>query len=231
MRAARYWFDSSAADTWRQREAALLEQVLPTLTGYRGMQLGATNIAAMTATTMATLRYWHADTRPAGQVDLCVDDRHLPLASDSVDALVLIHALELSRAPDTLLRECERVLSRRGQMLMLVFKPISPWMQMQRLRPGARQFRPEHRPPTSGHLTRRVRQLGLEATELWHYGPGLPAMPVMTTSSTRKVMAMTMACLMPAYAMVARRHDIRPIHETRRRLFRRVPRRKGLATN
>ncbi|MES2682055.1 MAG: methyltransferase domain-containing protein [Pseudomonadota bacterium] len=54
-----------------------------------------------------------------------VDAQALPLASRTVDAILLPHTLESASSPHTLLREVSRVLSERGRLLILGFNPWS----------------------------------------------------------------------------------------------------------
>jgi len=54
-----------------------------------------------------------------------VDAEALPLASRSVDAVLLPHTLEFAGSPHTVLREVSRVLSERGKLLILGFNPWS----------------------------------------------------------------------------------------------------------
>ncbi|CAM3780592.1 class I SAM-dependent methyltransferase [Polynucleobacter brandtiae] len=56
----------------------------------------------------------------------------LPFASESIDLLVLPHALEFAADPHQILREAERVLRPEGRLLISGFNPASLW--------GARQY-------------------------------------------------------------------------------------------
>ena len=51
----------------------------------------------------------------------------IPLANNSLDALVLHHSLETSADPRTALRECARVLSGGGRLVVCAFNPMSLW--------------------------------------------------------------------------------------------------------
>jgi SAM-dependent methyltransferase len=51
----------------------------------------------------------------------------LPFASQSIDLLVLPHALEFAEDPHRVLREVERVLMPEGQCVISGFNPISLW--------------------------------------------------------------------------------------------------------
>jgi SAM-dependent methyltransferase len=52
---------------------------------------------------------------------------HLPVFSDSIDSLILYHALEFSSDPHQVLREAERVLVPEGHIVILGFNPQSLW--------------------------------------------------------------------------------------------------------
>ena len=62
---------------------------------------------------------------PGGAVT--ADPLQLPIASQSVDLLVLPHVLEFSSDPHALLREAERVLMPEGQIVISGFNTLSLW--------------------------------------------------------------------------------------------------------
>lgn len=51
----------------------------------------------------------------------------LPVAGGAVDAVLLPHCLEFEDDPHAVLREADRVLGGEGQMIVLGFRPASPW--------------------------------------------------------------------------------------------------------
>ena len=58
---------------------------------------------------------------------LIADPAHLPLATHSIDLLVMPHVLEFSPNPHQILREVERVLMPEGQVVISGFNPLSLW--------------------------------------------------------------------------------------------------------
>lgn len=60
----------------------------------------------------------------------------LPVASDSVDAILLPHSLDFTSRPHAILREVHRVLRADGHLIILGFKPGGLW-GLRRLIPGA----------------------------------------------------------------------------------------------
>jgi SAM-dependent methyltransferase len=58
---------------------------------------------------------------------LLASSEQLPLQSDSVDAFVLPHALEVARDPHQVLREIDRCLLPEGHLIVLGFNPYGWW--------------------------------------------------------------------------------------------------------
>jgi ubiquinone/menaquinone biosynthesis C-methylase UbiE len=69
--------------------------------------------------------------------------------TDSVDAVLLPHTLELTTAPHAVLREVHRVLRPNGKLIVLGFNPFSLWGLRHRFSP--RGFPPEIRRQISRH--------------------------------------------------------------------------------
>lgn len=60
----------------------------------------------------------------------------LPIASDSVDLVVLLHTLEETSNPHELLREAYRILIPEGQIIVTGFNPLSWWGARHRYKGG-----------------------------------------------------------------------------------------------
>ena len=73
----------------------------------------------------------------------------MPIANDSLDAVLLPHTLEFAADPRQVLREAERVLIPEGRLLILGFNALSPWALL-------RLFR-GHRVPWCGDFLSRYR--------------------------------------------------------------------------
>ncbi len=65
--------------------------------------------------------------RPGEGGMVSADYDRLPFDSDSVDAVVLQHTLDVTEHPHDVLREAHRVLRSEGRLLMVGFKPFGPW--------------------------------------------------------------------------------------------------------
>jgi len=169
------WLATPRARLFLQYERRVLAQLLPNLTGYRCVQIGSWGHERATLASAGTLCQWQLGFGSACRADVGFDGRHLPLASGSVDALVLAHALEQVAEPHVLLRECARVLNARGQLVILAFNPWSLWAMRQRL-PARRapRFQPCSAPPSASRLYDWLRLLEFEPERLVRYGLGFP---------------------------------------------------------
>lgn len=64
---------------------------------------------------------------PRGDADLVANPAMLPVATGSVDAVLLPHTLEIAPDPQAVLREADRVLVGQGHLVVLGFRPLSLW--------------------------------------------------------------------------------------------------------
>jgi SAM-dependent methyltransferase len=118
---------------WEQR---YLDSVVADVFGFHAVQLGLPELDALRANRMP--HRWRVDSKQpcaAGQlpsgapmaVSLTCDFDALPFDSQSLDLVVLPHALELARDPHLTLREVERVLMPEGRVVIIGFNPTSLW--------------------------------------------------------------------------------------------------------
>ncbi|HSN18458.1 MAG TPA: methyltransferase domain-containing protein [Gammaproteobacteria bacterium] len=121
-----WWQTKTAAYLLRQERIALGE-TLPTLFGYYLVQSGSWGPPGvlLEASTIRT-KVIVAEHAEAG-CGLLGDPSYLPLASDSVDVVLLPHTLERVEEPEKVLREAERVLHGEGHVVVLGFHPLGPW--------------------------------------------------------------------------------------------------------
>ena len=73
----------------------------------------------------------------ARAVNLHCEFDALPFASQSLDLVVMPHALELARDPHLTLREVERVLVPEGRLMITAFNPASVWAMRTQSRRGS----------------------------------------------------------------------------------------------
>jgi SAM-dependent methyltransferase len=75
---------------------------------------------------------WLATQTPTPEATLLADFSALPFPANSLDLVVLPHALELSTDPHATLREVERVLVPEGRVVICGLNPLSLWGFRQR---------------------------------------------------------------------------------------------------
>lgn len=116
------WFDSDMGRYVLARELAWFDSVSVDLFGFNAMQLGNPAVDYLRANRMP---YRFIAGLQEGA--LVCHPEQLPLASQSLDLVVLPHLLEFSPHPHELLREVERVLRPEGRVLIAGFNPFSLW--------------------------------------------------------------------------------------------------------
>lgn len=132
-----WWTGPAGADvlSW-ERECA--QALLADAFGFHALQLGLPALDALQANRMP--HRWLAveahgqavSGRPDGsfnddRVHLLCEFDALPFTGQSLDLVVLAHALESARDPHLALREVERVLVPEGRVLIFGFNPYSLW--------------------------------------------------------------------------------------------------------
>lgn len=134
---------------WEQQQ---IDQAVTDVFGYHALQLGLPALQGLRANRMphrwlasdGTLVEPTPEAIPPADdslfsvpmepgVALQCDFDALPFPNQSLDLVVLPHALELSRDPHLTLREVERVLVPEGRVMILGFNPASMWGLRQRL--------------------------------------------------------------------------------------------------
>lgn len=137
------WFESPAGRYVLDWEQAQFDERVADIFGFHAVQLGFAQIDALRANRMPAKLHaaeWMPDPgtdgasagAPCQAATVLTQFEDLPFAAQSIDLIVLPHALELSPDPHHLLREAERVLVPEGKLIVSCFNPYSLW--------GARQF-------------------------------------------------------------------------------------------
>lgn len=113
---------------WEQQQA---DELLADVFGYHALQLGWPAFQALRGNRMPhrwrVQPEFESDTSAARPADTWFDSRAWPLPADTLDLVVLPHALERSADPHACLREVERVLIPEGQVLITGLNPLSFW--------------------------------------------------------------------------------------------------------
>jgi len=134
------WLDSAPGQYLLEWERAELASIVADLFGFHALQLGLPELDGLQANRMP--HRWLATQTVAeallpgacapSRVALVSDFAALPFAANSLDLVLLPHALELSADPHGTLREVARVLVPEGRVVICGFNPMSLWGLRQR---------------------------------------------------------------------------------------------------
>ena len=117
------WFETPLGQYLLLRELDYFDQAVADLFGFNALQLGLGQYDFLRANRMP----FRCSAGKDDPVRLMTDMQHLPIASQSIDLLVLPHVLEFSSNPHQILREVERVLMPEGRIIISGFNPWSLW--------------------------------------------------------------------------------------------------------
>ena len=120
------WYQSPLGGYLLDQLKARLAPVLSTSFGYYALQLGCENLAAEI---LQSSRVNHSFSLGPGAVAVDAQALHaeLPIATDSTDLVILMHALSQTQQPHAILREVNRVLIPDGKLIIIDFNPVSLW--------------------------------------------------------------------------------------------------------
>jgi len=122
------WFSTPLGKLVIEQERQILDKILPDLFGYHFMQLGLVHDSGLQECTRINhhfIAHLNGEGRQVqGAAVRCQADA-LPIASDSIDVVVMSHVLEFSDTPHKILREIERILIGEGHLIIVGFNPWS----------------------------------------------------------------------------------------------------------
>jgi SAM-dependent methyltransferase len=144
------WFDTPLGRRCLTAEQRLVRRTLETVFGEQFLQIGAWGPSDAFLRYARTQRRALVDWRLDVGADLVTDLTRLAIPSDSIDAVLLPHTLEITDSPHALLREVDRVLRADGHLVTLSFKPVGFWglrhiLSPQGYPPGKRRMIDERR--------------------------------------------------------------------------------------
>lgn len=120
------WYQTPLGDILFSELKSRLDPVLATTFGYYSIQIGcAPN--AQTLLEPCRVRYHFNLDANSNSLDVNAHPALLPIASDSVDLVILMHHLSHTKEPHAILREAFRVLIPEGKLIIIDFNPISFW--------------------------------------------------------------------------------------------------------
>ena len=117
------WFSTPLGRYLLECEHSYVDEAVADVFGFYALQLGLPEHDFLRASRIP----FKGRIAPFGPVALRADFRDLPIASNSIDLLLLPHALEFSEHPHQILREVQRVLMPEGHAVIACFNPWSLW--------------------------------------------------------------------------------------------------------
>ncbi len=176
------WFESPLGQAILDDEQKHIDKAVADLYGFHLLQLGVNRDVNLGRNSTIQHRFSlfpvnRKNTKQidpdynskAAQISALADSEKLPLESESVDVVMLHHALEFSESPHQLLREAERVLIPRGYTLIVGFNPFSwfgAWKSIARLTSKGKQWR--HHSLRLGRVVDWLRLLDFEPVKIEH---------------------------------------------------------------
>jgi len=121
--AAAEWLATPLGRYLLGQEQAYFDKTVADIFGYNAVQLGLPHADLLRASRI-TFQLQADLSAPAA---LRTDFHDLPIASNSIDLVVLPHVLEFNHNPHQVLREVARVLVPEGQLVIACFNPWSLW--------------------------------------------------------------------------------------------------------
>jgi SAM-dependent methyltransferase len=122
------WFSEPLGQHLLESEQLLLEKILPDLFGYHLVQisqLSGSNLIDSTRISHTIIIQREDEGDLYNGTALLANAEFLPIATESIDVVVLPHVLEYSANPHKILREIERILIGDGHLIILGFNPWS----------------------------------------------------------------------------------------------------------
>jgi SAM-dependent methyltransferase len=162
------WFDTMLGAAVIELERQVLAESLADVFGFELLQIGCWGSGADLCAGARTQHHRCVAPDAAGPGAVRADYAALPVATASVEAVLLPHTLEYAPQPHELLREVDRVLVGEGHVLVCGFNPRGPWGLRHVLARG-RFPPPATRLLSESRLRDWLRLLGLEVVDARRY--------------------------------------------------------------
>ena len=130
------WFATPKGQYVLRWERAQFDSAVEDVFGFNSVQVGLPRVDLLRQNRIPLRTHVGLDTAS----DLVADSGALPLATGSVDLVVLPHVLEFSAHPHRILREAARVLMPDGQIVISGFNPLSLWGAQRALGFGRHEY-------------------------------------------------------------------------------------------
>ena len=130
------WFATPKGDYVLHWERAQFDSAVEDVFGFNSVQIGLPQVDLLRQNRIPLRTRAGLESGS----DLVADSGALPLATGSVDLVLLPHVLEFSAHPHRILREAARVLTHDGQIVISGFNPLSLWGLKSALGFGRHEF-------------------------------------------------------------------------------------------
>jgi SAM-dependent methyltransferase len=117
------WLATPLGQYLLEKERAYLDDVTPDIFGFHALQLGMPEVDLLRESRIAHRVRVAAAEHP----DVYAKCHELPLATQSIDLVLLPHVLEFATEPHAILREVDRVMMPEGRLVIVGFNPWSLW--------------------------------------------------------------------------------------------------------
>ena len=117
------WLATPLGGYLLEKEQAYLDDVTPDIFGLHALELGMPEVGLLRDSRIVHRMRIAAADHP----DVYAKCHELPLATHSIDLVVLPHVLEFAAEPHAVLREVDRVMMPEGRLVIVGFNPWSLW--------------------------------------------------------------------------------------------------------
>ncbi|MFT5739232.1 MAG: SAM-dependent methyltransferase [Gammaproteobacteria bacterium] len=175
------WYQNAAGQYLLAEIKDKLAPVLATCFGYYSVQIGCSSLVRDISEHCRVKRCMGLGD-PRSNADIKAHPELMPIASDSVDLVILMHCLSLSAEPHAVLREVQRVLIPEGRLIIIDFNPWSIWGGIHLLKSWLEKVPWNGHYYTAGRLNDWMQLLGFDLSRSYKAGY-LP--PIPNTSMTK----------------------------------------------
>jgi SAM-dependent methyltransferase len=121
------WFQSTQGAAVLKSERKIVNALIEMLFGYHILQVGCSDEISLISDSPVGHKVIFSSQFRAGASGAVANNEELPLESDSIDVILIHHALDFTENSHRLLREVTRVLRPGGRLIIVGFNLWSYW--------------------------------------------------------------------------------------------------------